>query len=117
MFGARPGERIVIHYVITNSGNGPDTLDVTVTPPPDWRTTVPPQRYVLGPGESASGDAPVTVPGASVSGVYRVALTVAAGRRPLGTADAVIQLLETPGGRRLGPRLKGHDDKVAIALG
>jgi len=105
LFGVRLGERVVIHYFVTNSGNGVDTLDVTVVPPPDWRAPDAPRRYVLGPGQSASGEATVTVPQASVSGVFRVTLTASSKGRPVASADAVLQLLESPGGKALGPTL------------
>ncbi len=62
LFGAKPGERVVIHYFVTNSGNGLDTVDITVVPPPDWRTIEPPRRYVLGAGQTTSGDATISVP-------------------------------------------------------
>ena len=114
LFGARPGERIVIHYVLTNEGNGPDTLDVAAVVPPDWRSTETPRRYVLRSGEAVSGDATVLVPPVSVSGVYRVTLTASSRGLPVATADAVLQLLESPGARALGPTLVAG---VATVLG
>ena len=105
LFGAKPGERVVIHYFVTNSGNGFDTVDITVVPPPDWRTIELPRRYMLGAGQSTSGEATISVPLGAVSGMFSVALTASARGRPIATAGAVIQLLETPGGRLLGPTL------------
>jgi len=105
LFGARPGERLVIHYLLTNSGNGPDTFDVTVVVPPQWRADQAPRRYALDAGATVSGDVSVTVPSASVSGIYHVTLHASADGHALATGDAVIELLETPGGKALGPRL------------
>ncbi len=110
LFGANPGDRVTIRYALTNTGNGPDTLDVALGLPGDWKASVLTQRFDLGPGEATMGEAVVTVPRVSVSGVYSVTLTVSRGgaAQPVATGDAVIQLLENDGktGRAaLGPRM------------
>jgi len=96
LVGARPRERVVIHYFVTNTGNAPDTLDVTVVAPSQWATAGGAHRYAFGLGETVSGDVTVTIPRVAVSGVFQVRLAVAAGTQQVATADAVIQLLETP---------------------
>jgi hypothetical protein len=106
LFGVQPGDRVVIQYFLTNTGNASDTLDVVVIPPPHWGTDGTPRRYVLGAGEAASGNATVTVPRVAVSGVFRATVSASSGTRRVAGADAVIELLETPGGRAaLGPKV------------
>jgi alpha-galactosidase-like protein len=106
LFGARPGERVVMHFLLTNTGNAPDTLDLTVALPADWSPNVEPKRYVLARGQTASGDVIVSVPNRALSGAFRVRLSAFSGRSDVADADAVIELFQAPGGRAtLGPRL------------
>src|SRR6185295_19447360 len=62
LFGANPGDRVTIRYALTNTGNGPDTLDVALGLPGDWKASVLTQRFDLGAGEATMGEAVVTVP-------------------------------------------------------
>ena len=106
LFAVQPRERVVMHYLVTNTGNAPDTLDVSVIAPSQWTTAGAPRRHVLGVGEMATGEVTVTVPRAGVSGVFQVRLAVAAGAQQMATADAVIQLLETVSGKvAFGPKV------------
>ena len=74
--------------------------------PSQWATAGAPRRYVLGLGETVSGDVTVTVPRVGVSGVFQVRVAVAAGTQQMATSDAVIQLLETPNGKlAFGPKV------------
>ena len=106
LFGAQPRERVIVNYVVTNTGNAPDTLDVTAVAPSHWASAGAPRRYALGVGETASGTVTVTVPRVAESGVSQVKLVVAARTQQLAAADAVVQLLETPTSKvAFGPKV------------
>ena len=106
LFGVQPRDRAVVHYFVTNTGNAADTFDVTLDAPSHWAVAGASRRLALGLGETASGDATVTIPRAAEAGVFEVKLAVAAGARQVATAAAVVQLLEARTGRAaLGPNV------------
>jgi hypothetical protein len=106
LVGAQPGDRVVIRYFLTNTGNAPDTLDLTVAGPPHWAMTGAPRRYALQLGQMVEGELTLTAPRTAEAGIVQVTLTASSGAERLATAQAVIELLETPGVRAaFGPKL------------
>ena len=68
LLAARPGDRITLRYVVTNTGNSRDSFDLSLAPPPGWTVEGVPMRYVLDAGESATGEVRLTLPVGSVTG-------------------------------------------------
>ena len=73
--GGRRGDRIELSFMISNHGNVPDTLDLTVDAPASWRTQLTgPPRLALQPGESVERTIVVNIPTTSDLGEFGVGL-------------------------------------------
>lgn len=106
LYGAQPREQVTIPYVVTNTGNAPDTFDVSVVAPSQWTHAGAPRSVALGVGETTGGEVTVMVPRAGVAGVFQVGVVVAGSGRQLASAEAVLQLLDTPSGTMaFGPKI------------
>jgi hypothetical protein len=114
-FSARPGDRIAMRYFVTNGGNVTDTFDLVVTPPAAWSLHGTPMRYVLGAGETATGEVIGVVPSASSTGVIPVRFSVSGARGPLARIDAIVEVLDAGAhASAVGPTLQAG---VASVLG
>ena len=106
LLAARPGDRITLRYVVTNTGNSRDSFDLSLAPPPGWTVEGVPMRYVLDAGESATGEVRLTLPVGSVTGAVPLRVIVSDRRQELARAEAVVEVLETARGRGVsGPVL------------
>ena len=50
LYGAQPRERVTIPYLVTNTGNAPDTFYVSVVAPSQWTHSGPPTQRRTGGG-------------------------------------------------------------------
>src|SRR2546422_10672207 len=62
------GTRFELGYLLTNTGNGPDSLDVGLTAPSGWQVQGPTPRHVLEPDGTAPGTISVTGPAGAATG-------------------------------------------------
>lgn len=106
LFAARLGDRLRVGYSLVNTGNGPDSLAVTVEAPRGWRATAAPARQVLSPGEAAEGVVALSIPRASSTGASRLRLILSGLGGERARADAVVEVVETQAAStQYGPRL------------
>lgn len=62
MVGARRGDEVRLHYLLTNSGNGPDTLMLAVVAPAGWRGPSVTAPVAVAAGGTTEGVATLYIP-------------------------------------------------------
>src|SRR3989441_6059010 len=88
------GTRFDLGYLLTNTGNGTDSLDVGLTVPGGWQVQGPTPRHVLEPDGTAQGTISVTVPEGTATGAARLRLVVRGSGGERTRADAVIEVVD-----------------------
>src|SRR2546422_7331739 len=88
------GTSFELGYLLTNTGNGPDSLDVGLTAPSGWQVQGPTPRHVLEPDGTAQGTISVTVPEGTATGAARLRLVVRGSGGERTRADAVIEVVD-----------------------
>src|SRR2546425_1911848 len=88
------GTRFDLGYLLTNTGNGTDSLDVGLTVPSGWQVQGPTPRHVLEPDGTAQGTISVTVPEGTATGAARLRLVVRGSGGERTRADAVIEVVD-----------------------
>ena len=75
------GQPVSYQHTLTNTGNGPDSFDITVTPPAGWTFTVAPSSPIpLAQGASTIVTVVLTPPAGIAAGTYPAAKIHAASR-------------------------------------
>ncbi len=93
VYGTRVGERVAVHYRLSNTGNAPDSFAVRATAPAGW-AHVPPRAHVLPAGGSREEDVMVAVPRAASTGSSQVALVVSDASGELARAHATLEIVD-----------------------
>src|SRR2546425_1123248 len=88
------GTRFDLGYLLTNTGNGTDSLDVGLTVPSGWQVQGPTPRHVLEPDGTAQGTISVTVPEGTATGAARLRLVVRGSGGERTRADVVIEVVD-----------------------
>ncbi|HHN94518.1 MAG TPA: hypothetical protein ENK17_07100, partial [Anaerolineae bacterium] len=65
---AVPGQAVTYTHTLTNTGNGPDTFDLTQQAPSGWTVQVVPNPVTLGPRAAQTISVTVTPPSDAISG-------------------------------------------------
>ncbi len=72
------GQPVTYQHKLTNTGNGPDSFDITVTPPSGWTFTVQPSSPIqLGQGSSITVTVVLTPPPATAANDYAATVRAA----------------------------------------
>jgi len=108
LLAARPGDRVVLHYRLTNSGNAPDKIELRVTTPERWGkdvVTVASVFHLLGGETTAEGDINLAIPRDAATGSTWLSVEArnAAGR--LAQADALVEIVDREAQPAAGMRL------------
>src|SRR2546425_12389669 len=90
------GTSFELGYLLTNTGNGPDSLDVGLTAPSGWQVQGPTPRYVLEPDGTAQGSISATVPEGTATGAARLRLPVRGSGRERSRADGLLPAAHPP---------------------
>jgi len=102
------GTRFSLGYLLTNTGNAPDSLDVGLTAPSGWQVQGPAPRHTLEADGTAHGAITVTVPEGTATGAARLRLVVRGSGGERARADAVIEVVDPDAvGATYAPRLTG----------
>jgi uncharacterized membrane protein len=99
--GSAPeGTVIDYHHTLENTGNGPDTFDLSSNSSNGWTTAVEPISVTLGPGESTQVTATLTIPGgtAGMMDVMEVSASSAISPSVSATAINTTTVTGPPGG-------------------
>jgi len=88
------GTRFSVGYVLTNTGNAPDSLDVGLTAPSGWQVQGPVPRHTLEPDGTAQGSIAVTVPEGTATGAARLRLVIRDSEGERTRTDAVIEVVD-----------------------
>jgi hypothetical protein len=94
LVAVHPGGRLGVGYLLTNTGNAPDSLEVALTVPKGWQVRGPVPRHVLEPDGTAQGTITVTVPRAASTGAARLRLVVRSSDGERTSADAGIEVVD-----------------------
>src|SRR3989449_10447927 len=81
------GTSFELGYLLTNTGNGPDSLDVGLTAPSGWQVQGPAPRHTLEADGTAQGAITVTVPEGTGTGAARLRLVVRGSGGEIGRAS------------------------------
>jgi len=88
------GTRFSLGYLLTNTGNAPDSLDVGLTTPSGWQVQGSAPRHTLEPDGTAEGTITVAVPEATATGAARLRLVVRGSDGERTRADAVVEVVD-----------------------
>lgn len=86
------GERVVVRYRLTNTGNAADSFSVHATGPARW-PAVPARTHVLKAGSSLEAAVTITVPRAASTGSSLVELAVSNATGELARAQATLEVV------------------------
>jgi uncharacterized membrane protein len=84
------GQPVTYQHKLTNTGNGPDSFDITVTPPAGWTFTVQPSSPIpLEQGASMTVTVVLTPPPATPGGDYAATVRAASHSAPSVFQDVI----------------------------
>jgi hypothetical protein len=90
--GARPGDAVLLTYRLTNTGNAPDSLTLSVEAPDGWRARGG-GRVTLGVGSTVEHRVKVFIPMSASSGPAGVRIVAADGATVRGRALTTIEVV------------------------
>jgi len=108
LLAARPGERVVLHYRLTNTGNAPDMIEVGVTTPERWGKgvlAVTSAFHLLGGETTAEGDIVLAIPRDAATGSTWLPLVARNAARDLAQTTALLEIVDRETQPAAGVRL------------
>jgi hypothetical protein len=108
LLAARTGERIVLRYHLTNSGNAPDMIEVRAAPPERWGNSgagVRSNWHLLDGGATTEGTIIVAIPRDAATGSTWLPIVARHAGGDLAEIDAVIEIVDRDGQPPTGVRL------------
>jgi hypothetical protein len=108
LLAARPGERVALHYRLTNTGNAPDIIEAGVTTPERWGKgvlAVASVFHLLGGETTVEGDIIVAIPRDAATGSTWLPLVARNGAKDLAQANALLEIVDREAQPAAGVRL------------
>lgn len=108
LLAAKPGDRVVLHYRLTNTGNATDMIEVGLTPPEHWGQdvlAVASAFHLLGGQTTAEGDIVLAIPRDAASGATWLPVVARNAAGDLAQLNALLEIVDRDAQPAAGVRL------------